>query len=332
MGLGVALLVLVFRGVSAAKLGQAMAAVDPGWLVASVALFVTSHASRGWRWQVVLRPVKRLTFRSAYSIQSVGLLAIQALPFRLGELARPYLLWEREKTPLGGGMFAVVVDRTLDLLAVAGLLTVAVAAADLPLRTVEVAGVEIALVEQGRIAVALALVPMLTVLAVVALGGESAVGRLESLLARFHGGVARRVGAGLRPFHEGVRGLANPRHAVPMAGVTLLAWALNALAVWALCRAMGFDGIDPLGGLVLLLVMTLGLMLPSAPFSIGIVEAFLVAGLALLGIGHEPAAAYAVVFRVINLVVVGGLGLGFLVRDRISFRAIAEFTRSTRDR
>lgn len=332
LGLGLALLVLVFRGVPARELFDALVAVDPIWLLLSVALFATTHACRGWRWQVVLRPLKALSFRRAYSIQAVGLLAIQALPFRLGELARPYLLWEREQVPLGGGMFAVVVDRTLDLLAVALLLTVAVAAADLPLRTVEVAGLEIALVEQGRLAVGLALVPMLGVLVVVAVGGGKAVSRVESLLSRLHPKLGARAGAGLRPFHEGVRGLGRPRHAAPMAGVTVVAWALNALAVWALCRAMGFDSIDPLGGLVLLLVMTLGLMLPAAPFSIGIVEAFLVAGLSLLGIAHEPAAAYAVVFRGINLLVVGGLGLGFLVRDRVSFRAIAEFTRSSRNR
>ncbi|MDP7115233.1 MAG: hypothetical protein QGH45_24875, partial [Myxococcota bacterium] len=75
-----------------------------------------------------------------------------------------------------------------------------------------------------------------------------------------------------------------------------------------------------------------GLMLPSAPFSIGIVEAFLVAGLVLLGIGSDPALAYAVVFRAINVLVVGGLGITFLAVDRISFRAIAAFTRAERDR
>ncbi len=331
LGLGLALLALVFRGVSWEAFAREMAAVDPSWLVLSVALFVTTHACRGWRWMVVVRPIRAVSFRRAYGIQAVGLLAIQALPFRLGELARPYLLWEREKVPLGGGMFAVVVDRTLDLLAVAALLTLAVLVVDLPRGTVEVAGVEIALVQQGRLAVTLALIPMLAVLGTVAVGGEGAVRRLESLLSRFHRGLGRRVAAALNPFQRGVRGLRKPRHAAPMAGVTLLAWVLNALAVWALCRAMGFDTIDPLGGLVLMLVMTLGLMLPSAPFSIGIVEAFLVAGLAILGIDHDPAVAYAVVFRGINLLVVGGLGLLFLVLDRVSFRAIAEFTHSARD-
>ena len=332
LGLGLALLALVFRGVSWTGFAGALSLVDPAWLGLSVALFVTTHACRGWRWQVVVRPVRRLAFRRAYSIQAVGLLAIQALPFRLGELARPYLLWEREEVPLGGGMFAVVVDRTLDLVAVAALLTLAVAAADLPLHTIEVGGVRIALVEQGRLGVGRALVPMLAVLAAVAVGGERAIARLQGLAGRLPPGLGSRLAAGLQPFHEGVRGLRSPGHAAPMAGVTLLAWALNALAVWSLCRAMGFDGIDPLGGLVLLLVMTLGLMLPSAPFSIGIVEAFLVAGLALLGIAQDPAAAYAVVFRAINVLVVGGLGVVFLVVDRISFRAIAAFTRSQRDR
>ena len=332
LGLGLALLALVFRGVSWPAFANALAGVEPVWLVASIALFVTTHASRGWRWMVAVRPVRALPFRRAYSIQAVGLLAIQALPFRLGELARPYLLWEREGVPLGGGMFAVVVDRSLDLVAVALLLTVAVAAADLPLHTIEVAGVEIALVQQGRIGVALALVPLLAVLAAVAIGGEGAIERMRGLATRVHPGLGRRLAAGLEPFHEGVRGLGSLRHAAPMAGVTLAAWILNALAVWALCRAMGFDDIDPLGGLVLLLVMTLGLMLPSAPFSIGIVEAFLVAGLVLLGIGHDPALAYAVVFRAINVLVVGGLGITFLAVDRISFRAIAAFTRAERDR
>ena len=49
------------------------------------------HLFRAWRWKYLLRPMGvALPFRRLMVISTVGFMAILALPFRLGEFARPY--------------------------------------------------------------------------------------------------------------------------------------------------------------------------------------------------------------------------------------------------
>jgi uncharacterized membrane protein YbhN (UPF0104 family) len=47
---------------------------------------------RAWRWGMILNPLGKIGPLPLFAITSVGFLAITALPARLGELGRPYLV------------------------------------------------------------------------------------------------------------------------------------------------------------------------------------------------------------------------------------------------
>jgi len=50
---------------------------------------------RSYRWGVILEPLEKIDPFSLFSVTSVGFMAIAALPARLGELARPYLISQK---------------------------------------------------------------------------------------------------------------------------------------------------------------------------------------------------------------------------------------------
>ena len=79
-GLGLGLLVLIFHDVDMDRFLGAIRDVDKAWWAVCFASFVCLHVSRAWRWGRIVNQVHRVSFRQVFSINSVGFLAIQALP------------------------------------------------------------------------------------------------------------------------------------------------------------------------------------------------------------------------------------------------------------
>ncbi len=327
---GLGLLVAVFWSVDLDVFWREITEVRIHWWVISFAAFVSLHLARTYRWGRIVQRVHPVPFRHILSISSVGFMALQALPFRLGEFARPYLLMERRDMRFGGAMYTVVVERTIDILCLAFCFTIAVVFADLP-ETIIIKGVDFDIVEGGRQMIAIALVPFGGCLLAFLVLRERAIRWTEALLTPIHAGLAGKAASMMGSFLEGVRTMQDWRFAYTMVWTSVMTWGVNVVCMWALCRALGLDELGLMAGLVILVVLIVGVLLPAPPGFVGTFEAFVAAGVMLFGATQEKALAYAVVCHVTQTVILFGFGLAFLWIDKISFGRIIEFTRSLRE-
>jgi uncharacterized membrane protein YbhN (UPF0104 family) len=79
------------------------------------ATMVPTHLFRAWRWKYLLRPVGvSLSFGRLMTISTVGFMAILALPFRLGEFARPYYVVRGGQSRMSALLGTVAVERIVD--------------------------------------------------------------------------------------------------------------------------------------------------------------------------------------------------------------------------
>ena len=327
LGLGLGLLVLIFRDVDMERFLAAIRGIDKLWWVLCFVSFLGLHVSRAWRWGRIVNQVHPVKFRMVLSINSVGFLAIQALPFRLGEFARPYLLHERADAPFGASMYSVVVERTIDILCLAIMFYLAVIFADLP-ESIIIGGVPMNFVADGQKAIAFTTVPFVGCLLAFLILQDRAVRWTGSAVGVVHKGVATKVAGMMQSFLDGVRTMKDARFAASMVGNSVFIWVLNVVCMWSLCKAFHFDQIGLVGGLVLLVVLVVGVLLPAPPLFAGVFEAFVIGGLALLGVDKDAGAAYAVVCHVTQTFIIFGFGLMFLWVDQISFGKIVQFARS----
>lgn len=111
--------------VPARDVARAAAAFPAGQLALAAAVFVVVHVLRSWRYALL---VGDLRLRVAVSTCAVGFLAVNTLPFRLGEAVRPALL-ARRGLPLAHAVSAVAIERLFDLFGM--LLLIGLAAATL---------------------------------------------------------------------------------------------------------------------------------------------------------------------------------------------------------
>ena len=87
---GAACLVWLFHDVRLGDLGRSVADIQWGWVALAIVFDILGYVCQGWRWELLLRPVARVSpWRAAQAIYA-GLFTNEILPMRVGELVRAY--------------------------------------------------------------------------------------------------------------------------------------------------------------------------------------------------------------------------------------------------
>ena len=122
--LAFALLLWLFRSVDAVEVWRHVRTADRLSMLGGLAFVVLTYVTRAIRWQYLLAPIGPTRFRTAFRTTVIGFAALTLLPFRVGDLLRPYLLARQERLRVSATLATVALERILDLLAVLVLLAV----------------------------------------------------------------------------------------------------------------------------------------------------------------------------------------------------------------
>ena len=286
---------------------------------------VPVHLFRAWRWQYLLRPIGvKLPFGRLMIISTVGFMAILALPFRLGEFARPYYVVREGHSRMSEVLGTVAVERIVDGLFIAILLFVTYLFS--LARGAHAYGPELA------ISAWLALIGFigLTVFLACALRWPDTTIRIAlaaTLLRRISPRLADKLADKLRALIQGFRALGNPRDMLPFLLQTALYWGANGLGMWVLARLMNLP--IPLSGAFAAMAFTGVLItLPNAPGLVGQFHAGVLLALAAYlpeSVLHSAGGAYAVTVHAVQFVwyvVLGFVALLFTGEAASSLRSL----------
>ena len=333
--IGAVALFLALREVEIQPFLQALRSVRLDVFALGFLSFSLLHLLRALRWGGLVRAVRpEVRFRSYVSICSVGFMLINVLPFRLGEFARPYLLFEREGVPFGSGMATVVVERVLDIAALGAIFAAVLLWADVPGYLVELPGraEPFDIVQVARTGILSVLVPATVAILALLVLGEAGIALLVRVSERVPGRLLRlplELGVRfLRTFLVALRSLGSLRRATGLLASTAALWALNVLSIYFTVRAFPFgDVVDLAGAATILVVICVALIAPAPPGFAGVFEFACTVALALFSIGASEAAAFALVLHGSQFVLVTGVGGAFLAVDRISVRRLLDVPR-----
>ena len=109
-------LYFTFKNIPFGELVDYLKRVNYWWAIPSMSLAIMSFAIRVVRWQLLLAPVRRTAFGSAYHATMIGFMSNCLLPARLGELVRPAVLCKRENVSFTKVLATVGVERALDVI------------------------------------------------------------------------------------------------------------------------------------------------------------------------------------------------------------------------
>ncbi len=329
MAVSLAFLLLFFFIVDLGEMGNALASAKYRFILPAIVLYFVALFFRSIRWQFLLTPVSRIPVARLFPVVTVGYMANNLLPARLGEIARAYYLGRREGLSASTGLATVLVERVYDGLTLLFLVALAVpflifgGIVDGSGTTSEVTWAIV-----GGIT-ALVFIGAIVVLTLIALkpGFSGFIERLANLLPKPLRPKAREL---IAFFVEGLSVLREPRRHLGLFLLSLPVWLLEGSMY--LVVALSFDlpsYFEPAAMVIPVVILVtavsnLATSIPSSPGSLGTFEAPAVAALALVGLGggigggEGVAGAYAVLVHVTALLPVTVLGLLYLWFGNIS--------------
>ena len=285
-------LIWVFSKFPYAELGAHLRTLDWWWVVLAIVFELLAYLADAWRWAILLRTGGAPSFGACLQAVFVGLFANDVLPARAGEVIRCFLLSFKTEVPLTLAITSEIVERIMDGLWIV-ILFVLTSAQISSHRVVDGAMWVFAP------AVVFAAVVILWVLfrqqhAHRFASNSKFAARFAHLLEEVHRlGDWRSLGFGM--------------------AVSGLYWICQVLAVLTLARADAFD-FGFAAATFLLVVKTMGTMIPNAPANVGLYQATAVAALSLLLVEHGNALIFAQImfwFLTLPLVVGGAIAVGF---------------------
>src|ERR1043165_2037116 len=125
---------LALRGEDWSAISRVVAEADYRYILAMFPLGAYALYSRCQRWAILLAKThgRRVPMLPIYSASAIGFMANMVLPFRVGEVARPLILARDEHLPAASTFATVIVERILDLVALAAFGIGIVLTADVP--------------------------------------------------------------------------------------------------------------------------------------------------------------------------------------------------------
>ncbi|MBU0652461.1 MAG: flippase-like domain-containing protein [Proteobacteria bacterium] len=306
LALSALLVWLSIRGIEFRGVIDGFRTIRCGYVLPAVAAMFLMQLLRSIRWGIILRPIGKVDQLSLFSVTSVGFLAIIAIPARLGELARPYLIAKKSRIPMSSALGTIFVERVLDSLTVLIIAVLALFFTPLPPWLV-----------RSSVLFLLVTLCLFAVMIRVIVRREATLRILAPLIGRLPARYAGAVNRLIDHFIEGFRIVVDPALLFSATLLSIVIWLVDVLAIYLLFLAFGFD-LPVAAAFVLMIILIIGIAIPTAPGFIGNWHYFCILGLGLFGIPKTDALTFAIIYHALSIGIVILLGLIFLPFNRFS--------------
>ncbi|MEO8197489.1 MAG: lysylphosphatidylglycerol synthase transmembrane domain-containing protein [Thermoanaerobaculia bacterium] len=305
LALGVLILFWISRQVDVGAVIDSLANASPALLALALACVFLALWLKGERWAVAIAAGSgEFPRRRLFSSMLIGMAGNIAMPARVGDFVRAFVLRKHNGVPVTQAITASWSVQVLDFLVVAVLLWA------------------LAPVKEFASRSALAAV---AVVAVGAMLGLAFVRRFPTVLRpleRLPPWATRRLKPILESAHHGLAFLDSARAMGSVVGLTVLVWIAEAVAITAGLRAFGLVPALAAGPL-LAAAIGLSFVLPLTPGSLGTYQLASILVLGAYGIDRAEAFAFGLGYQAVSQISVLVAGFLALQREGLSLRRLA---------
>jgi len=318
-------LYLTFINIPLSGLTDYITTINFWWIIPSLLFAILSYILRVVRWQLILRPVKRIQFWHAFHPLVIGFMVNCVFPGRVGEIARPAILYKRDKIEFSKVLATVAVERIFDLVTlllsfIYILSTIEISPTlDITFGGYHLTTATLNTIWRTTLQVSFVLVGM--ILLVSTSKTRSMISRIimrsPDLLIfagthfkeKLRQGICRRIIHVLNNIAHGFEVLKSPKDIMICLLHSFLIWGLVVLSLYVL--AFGCPGISVsfLEAYAVEIIICFFIMLPSVPGFWGLWEAGGVFGLMIFGIQAKEAAGLTLTYHFIHVIPVIIIGI-----------------------
>ncbi|MFZ2397857.1 MAG: lysylphosphatidylglycerol synthase transmembrane domain-containing protein [Smithella sp.] len=300
------LVYLSIRGINLQDVFRDLQRIQFSYVISFIILIMLMQWLRSYRWGVMLQPMEKIDQLSLFSVTSVGFLAIASIPARIGELARPYLISKRSSIKMSSALGTILVERVFDSFTVLAIAIIILFFTDLPPW----------MIKSSIIFFLLALVMFCFIIFLI-LRREAALKLINGILSKLPGKFAHKIDELIHHFIDGFQIITNIKLFLYLFFLSALIWLVDVLAIYMLLESFGF-GLPIMASFVLMIILIVGIAIPTAPGYIGNWHFACVLALSLFGLAKAEALSFALVYHFLSMIIVVVLGVAFLPFNKFS--------------
>jgi uncharacterized protein (TIRG00374 family) len=305
-------LYLATRGIDWNDFAAALASTNWLWLIPAVVVTMLGHFSRSVRWKFMMTPVKQCHIAPLWSATAIAFMVNNLLPARLGEFVRAMVIGRSERVSRSAAFATIVYERVVDVFVLIILLWYAMVTISGPPWLARSAGLLVVF----NVALFALLVAMVRWRA-----------RFRDLMTRAMKPLPPETRARLHgsadSFVDGLGVVTQPRAAIPIVLLSIAVWGCAMLGVYFCVLAFGLP-VPLLASFFLIVIVSLGSMIPSAPAFVGTMQYACVIGLAAFGVDKADALAFSTVYHATQFFPITLAGLYYSWRSHLHFSELSE--------
>lgn len=316
---------LLVKSIPVADTWQYLKKINYWWLVPSLGASFLSYVLRAARWRIILSPVTSISLVRAYHPLVIGFMINTILPGRVGELARPGILYKTDGTPFSKVLATIIAERIFDIVTLMLLFVFFISSMEIdPSLSISFKGYVIngqvlqtawsKAVQIGAVlvvAIGMICVPgvqrILSSMVLSAPGAMFFIPQTYREKIRTH--VSERIVSILESFSKGFEMLRSPVKILQCFLLSLVVWVFIALSLYFVILGSPNLEIGFVEAFTILIFICFFIMLPSVPGFWGIFEAGGIFGMMIFGVPAIEAAGIVLVFHVSQILLNMLLGI-----------------------
>ena len=303
---------LAGRGIDWSQFGAALRQTNYIYLIPGVLFTMLGHFCRAVRWKYMMEPVKVCTIRPLWAATAIAFMVNNLLPARLGELVRAFVIGRSQNVSRSASFATIVYERVVDVFVLIILLwfcMVRISGPDWLARSAEILVI-------FNVALFLLLWSMVRWR-----------NRFRALIERaarpFPPETRRRMHDSADAFVVGLGVVTKPASTVPIGLLSIAVWGCAVAGVWFCILAFGLE-LPPLASVLMIVLISLGSMIPSAPAFLGTLQYACVIGLGVYGVDRSHALAFSAVYHATQFLPITAAGLYYAWRSHLHWRELSE--------
>ena len=314
VALSFAFMYLAFRNVDFHQMRGAFVAANFWYIIPTLAIVFFSHYLRAVRWRYLLQPIKRIETSTLFSSLMIGYMFNIFLPAHLGELVRAYVVSKKRTLPTSAVFGTIIIERIIDVFTLLLLMALSFVVFPFPdwVR------------KSGYISFAGILV-LFAILLLMKKHQSRALTIIGKLTASLPERLSTKIDHLTCSFLNGIVPLEKKHHYFVVTVISLVIWACYGYAFQLVFYAFDFVHIYSLpwlAALVLLVITTISVLVPSSPGYVGTYHYLCQLSLGLFAVPQSPALTFAFVMHGINFVPVLIVGLICISAEGLNVRGI----------
>ena len=301
-----------FRQINFWELWVSLKNVNFVLITIAIVILLLSNVIRAWRWQILVKPIKDVSFDPAFSSIMIGYFGNSVLPFRMGEFLRAFVVADKTSLTASTAFGTIVIERILDFI---GLSTVILLIMTVyPLASVG-----------GSIIIGVIGLSLTAFIFIFLFSGfkSTLLVKIEKLsLLRF--GLLRKILLFIKNILDGATTIRATNKLGIILLYTLIIWIMYYCSTYLATIATGIE-LEWFGFGVLLISTTLAISIPAAPGYVGTYHAAAVYILTnLFDVGRSNAQAAAIILHAVGTIPIVIIGSGYFLNSSVNFKDIKD--------